>query len=84
MAWLAICLPLMVVGVTIATAPLVYACHHQHRHGTHGSDPYSREATRAAATSAEKIGSHNVCPNCAALVVDQATHDSSMHAIAVT
>jgi hypothetical protein len=84
MSWIAVVVPLMVVGVAVATVPLAYACHHQHKYGAHGSDPHRREASRAAATPLGQVGSSAVCPNCAALVVDQAMHDSSVHAIAVT
>lgn len=84
MAWLAICLPLMALGVAVATVPLAYATHHQHTYGPHGSDPRRRETPRPAATSPGEMASHIVCPNCAALVVDQTMHDSSVHAIAIT
>jgi hypothetical protein len=84
MAWLAICLPLMALAVAVATVPLAYATHHQHKYGPQGSDPHSREAQRAAAASNGRVGSHAVCPNCAALVVDQTMHDQSVHATAIT
>ncbi len=84
MAWLAICLPLMAVGIAIATLPLAYATHHQHTYGHHGSDPLRRGSPRTAATSPEQMGSHTVCPNCTALVADQTMHDSSVHATAIT
>ena len=84
MSWIAICVPLMVVGVAIATVPLAYGCYHQHKYGSHGSDPHSREASRIPATSPGQIGFTTVCPNCTALVSDQAMHDSSVHAVAVT
>jgi rubredoxin len=74
----------MVLAVAIATIPLIYACRHQHRYGTHGSDPHRREVSRVAATPREHIDSHIVCPNCAALVADQAVHDGSLHAVAIT
>ncbi len=81
MAWFAICLPLMVVGVAIATVPLAYATHHQHRYGHHGSDPHRRDAPGSVPSSAASVGSNlTACPNCAALVVDKAIHDSAVHA----
>lgn len=84
MSWLAICIPLMVLAVAVATVPLAYATHHQHTYGHHGSDPYRRDAPRSAATSPGPIGASTVCPKCTALVVDQAMHDSSVHALTVT
>ncbi len=84
MSWIAICVPLMVVGIAIATVPLAVACHHQHKYGTHGSNPHALEATRQQATAPGQTGSHIVCPNCTALVADQSIHDRSIHAIAVT
>ncbi len=85
MAWFAICLPLMAIGVAIATVPLAYATHHQHRYGHHGSDPHCRGATGTAAMSTGQSGSDwTVCPNCSAVVVDQALHDGFVHAAAMT
>jgi hypothetical protein len=84
MVWLAICLPLMLVGIAIATVPLAYACSHQHRYGSHGADPHSRAASRAVVESAQGIDSPDVCPRCSALVLDQTTHENSAHAIAVS
>ena len=39
MAWIAIWIPLMAVGVAVATVPLVFATHHQYKYGHHGSYP---------------------------------------------
>ncbi len=84
MAWLAICLPLMAVGVAIATVPLVFATHHQHRYGHHGSDPHRRSAPGSVPTSTATIDSNwTVCPNCTAVVADQAIHESAAHATAM-
>jgi len=84
MAWLAICVPLMVVGVAVATVPLAYATHHQHTYGHHGSDPHRRAASRTAATAPTEIVSPRVCPDCAALVTDQSMHDNSVHSAATS
>jgi hypothetical protein len=77
MAWLAICIPLMLVGVLIAIIPLCFATHHQHKYGHHGSYPDRQTARRSAATSTAGV---STCPTCTALVADQAIHESSVHA----
>jgi hypothetical protein len=85
MAWLAICLPLMAIGVAIAIIPLVFATHHQHKYGHHGSHPGRDDATTSAVawTPVEEVASRgSVCPSCTALVVDQTRHDSVVHAAA--
>jgi hypothetical protein len=84
MSWLAICIPFMLVGVAVATLPLAYATHHQHRYGPNNSDPQRRKAPRQAALPPGTIGSSSVCPRCAALVVDRKMHDTSVHAVSVS
>lgn len=79
MAWVAIWIPLMAVGVVIATIPLVFATHHQYKYGHHGSYPDRQTAQSTAATSIAEL---TVCPNCAALVADQTLHHGSVHATA--
>ena len=84
MAWLAICLPVMAIGVLIATVPLIYAMHHQHRYGAHGIDPNRRGALGSEAATTATIGSNwTVCPNCTAVVADLAIHDGVVHATAM-
>jgi hypothetical protein len=73
MVWLALCLPLMIVGIAIATVPLIHAFHHQHRYGLEmkpRSEP-PRNTQRSVGTT--------VCPDCAAVVVDQKTHTEAVH-----
>ena len=80
MSWIAVCVPLMVIGVAIATVPLVYATHHQHRYGHHEADPQRRAATYAVGTSSGLSNSDwTVCRQCTALVVDRATHERAVH-----
>ena len=63
MAWLAICLPLMVVGIAIATVPVLYATHHQHRYDHHEPDPHRRGALGSVPTSTATVDSDwTVCP----------------------
>jgi hypothetical protein len=83
MAWLAICLPVMAVGVAIATVPLAIATRHQHKYGHHGSNPHHRGvAASAPAPMPTSDPGWTVCPNCTAVVADQAIHDSTVHAMA--
>ena len=77
MAWVAIWIPLMAVGVAIAIIPLVVATHHQHKYGHHGSYPDRQTAQSTAPTSTADL---TVCPNCTALVADGALHHNSVHA----
>ena len=80
MAWLAICIPLMLIGVLIAVVPLCFATHHQHKYGHHGSYPDSPQTERASALP--PTAGVSTCPTCTALVADQAIHESSVHAAA--
>ena len=83
MTWIAYCLPLMAVGIAIATVPLLFATHHQHTYGHHGSDPHRRRAPGSVPTAtAAQDSNWTVCPRCNAVVVDQAIHDSTVHASA--
>jgi hypothetical protein len=77
MAWIAIWIPLMAVGVAIAIIPLVFATHHQYKYGHHGSYPDGQTAQSTAPTSTADL---TVCPNCTALVADGARHHNSVHA----
>jgi hypothetical protein len=84
MDWVAVCVPLMVLGVAIATIPVLYATHHQHRYGHHESDPHRRGAPSSMPASAATTASQwTVCPNCAAVVVDEAIHFDTVHATAL-
>jgi len=82
MAWLVVCIPLMVVAVLAAIAPLAVATRHQHRYGHNGSRPQA-EIPQTADTSwtpaATPPSDCSVCPICSAFVVDQASHDESVH-----
>ena len=58
MTWFAICLPLMAVGVAIATVPLAFATHHQHRYGPHGSSPRLQEEQATPPSSRARTGAN--------------------------
>jgi hypothetical protein len=77
MAWVAICLPFMAVGVVIATVPIIFATHHQHKYGHHGSYP-DRQTAQGTATAS--TGDLTLCPQCSALVADRVLHHNSVHA----
>jgi hypothetical protein len=77
MAWLVVCIPLMVVAVLAAIAPLAVATRHQHRYGHNGSRPQAADTSWTPAATPPSDSS--VCPICSAFVVDQATHDESVH-----
>jgi len=79
MAWLAFCIPLMLIAVLIAVIPLCFATHHQHKYGHHGSYPDPQVARGSAVTSTAEV---STCPTCTALVADQAIHERSVHAAA--
>jgi hypothetical protein len=79
MAWLAICIPLMLIGVLIAVVPLCFATHHQYKYGHHGSYPDRQTTQTTAPTSTSDL---TVCSRCTALVADEAMHESSVHAVA--
>jgi hypothetical protein len=93
MSWIAVCIPLMVIGVLVATVPLGIGMRHQHKYGTHGSRPQvdvsrpqETPTIRPASTSVTPpspasvfSASWTVCPDCAAVVLDQTVHDIAVH-----
>jgi len=82
MYWLVICLPLMIIGVAIATVPLLLATHHQHKHDR--TEEYRPLAGRVALPNriADNSSSWTVCSDCSAVVADVVTHKSSVHVTA--
>ena len=79
MVWLAICLPVMIIGVAIATVPLIYGTYHQHKHDLHeGPRPWAGPVTRLNPTVHDSP-SWTVCGECSAVVADQVIHNSSVH-----
>jgi len=81
MYWVAICLPLMIIGITIAIAPLLLATHHQHKHDRHdGLRPRAGTVIPPVRT-VDDSSRWTVCSDCSAVVADQVTHKSSVHAI---
>ena len=83
MTWLAICLPLMVIGLAIATVPIVYAMHHQHRYGL---DVKPRPETGTTSGPPTTTGGSElvVCPDCSALIMDRGIHARAVHRPLVT
>ena len=78
MTWIAICIPLMIIAIAVATVPLVWAMVHQHRYGS--SDGPRRSGTEASIrpTSMAPAAS-NVCTVCSAVVADVLGHRRAIH-----
>ena len=85
MAWLAVCIPLMVVGVAVATVPLAFGTHHQQKYGHHGTRPVPQEPSGSLLTpSAISSSNLTLCPSCSAIVADQSLHQNSVHSALTT
>ena len=84
MHWLVICLPLMIIGIAVATVPLLLVTRHQHEHDLHeGPRPRAGMVARSHQTVADS-SSWTVCSDCSAVVADLETHKSSAHVLVTT
>ena len=66
----AVLIPLMIFGIAIATVPIIYAMHHQHRYDMDVKPRW--EPPKAVEPT--------VCPECSAMVLDQEVHFGAVHA----
>jgi hypothetical protein len=78
MAWLSICLPLMIIGIAIATIPLIYAIHHQHRYGLE-SKPRPNTQHNIAVREGQNGAGLLICPECSAFIMDREIHSGAVH-----
>ncbi len=83
MAWLAICLPLMIIGIAIATVPIIYAMHHQHRYGM-DVKPRPDTQQRVIAPGIQNSAGWTVCSDCSTIVVDPEDHARALHQLVMT
>ena len=82
MDWLILCIPLMIVGIAVATVPLVVMTRHQHKHDLHeGPRPLAGPVTRLNPTVHDS-SSWTVCGECSAVVANQVIHNRSVHVTA--
>ena len=68
----AVLIPLMILGIAIATVPIIYAMHHQHRYDMDVKPRWEPP----------KTAEPTVCPHCSAMVLDQDVHVGAVHAVA--
>jgi hypothetical protein len=79
MAWLAICLPVMIIGVAIATVPVIHGTYRHREDGLReGPRPRTGPVTRLSPTVYDS-SRWAVCPHCSAVIADQVIHNSSAH-----
>ena len=79
MVWLAICLPVMIIGVAIATVPVLHGTFHHREDGPReGPRPRTGPVTRLSPTVHDS-SRWTVCPYCSAVIADQVIHNSSVH-----
>ena len=82
MVWLAICLPVMIIGVAIATVPLIYGTYHHRENGLREEPrPWAGPVTRLSPTVHDS-SKWMVCGECSAVVADQVIHNRSVHVTA--
>ncbi len=84
MLWIALCLPLMIVGVAIATLPLAWAIAHEHRTSSSTSSstlPDHQVPSSAPLPLEGGRGNRgmNVCAVCSSVVLDSETHFRAVH-----
>ena len=80
MIWIALSLPLMVLGLAIATVPIIWAMVQEHRYGT---------AEKPRPKRLEKVGERpsfttldadmTVCTVCRSVVTDLSSHTRAVH-----
>jgi hypothetical protein len=79
MAWLAICLPVMIIGVAVATVPVIHGTFH-HREDGLREEPRPRAGPVARLSPTVYDSSKwTVCPYCSAVIADLVIHNSSVH-----
>jgi uncharacterized membrane protein len=82
MIWIALCLPLMIVGVAIATLPLIWAMVHERRFGS-GERPCGDRAAPIASLPMERpVAEMSVCAMCSSVVTDVEAHVRAIHRLA--
>jgi len=82
MIWIALCLPLMIVGVAIATLPLIWAMVHERRFGS-GDRPGGDLAAPMSSLPMERpVAELNVCAVCSSVVTDVEAHVRAVHRLA--
>jgi hypothetical protein len=81
MDWLVVCLPLMLVGIAIASVPLLLATYRQHNHEPHEGPRPVVGTVPPVQLAVHDTASWTVCSDCSAVVADQKTHAISAHLV---
>ena len=82
MIWIALCLPLMILGVVIAILPLVWAMAHERRWGSN-EVPRVEMAEPVTAVPVENANAElAVCAVCSSVVHDVDAHFRAVHRLA--
>ena len=79
MIWIALCLPLMVLGVAIATIPIVWAMIHEHRYGSAEKPRLKRLEVVKQPSLTTFDADMAVCTVCSSIVTDLSVHTLAVH-----
>jgi len=82
MIWIALCLPLMIVGVAIALLPLIWAMVHERRSVGSGNLRRTLPGSIAPLPMENSNGAISVCAICSSVVLDIDTHVRAVHRLA--
>jgi hypothetical protein len=77
MIWIALCVPLMILGIAVATVPIIVAMVHEHRYGNAGRPRFKRPEVRAPLSTL--VDDVTVCTVCSSVVADLASHERAVH-----
>jgi len=79
MIWIALCLPLMVLGLAIATMPIIWAMIHEHRYGS-AEKPRLKPLEVVEQPSVRTLNAEmTVCTVCSSVVADLNSHKRAVH-----
>ena len=82
MIWIALCLPLMIVGVAIALLPLIWAMVHERRSVGSGNIRSTLPGSITPLPMENSNGAISVCAICSSVVLDIDTHVRAVHRLA--
>ena len=79
MIWIALCLPLMVLGLAIATIPIIWAIIHEHRYGSAEKSRLKPLEAVEQPWLATLDADMTVCTVCSSVVADLNSHKRAVH-----
>jgi hypothetical protein len=79
MTWIALSLPFMLLAVFVALGPIIWAVHHEARHGRGAPERASAASSVVRVPSPPDVAQFTVCAVCSAMVVDGDAHAQALH-----